>query len=154
MAVRLLILLIIGAALPVAALGQEETVVRDVGVYRDTLDAAAAQPFQIRRLVVPASERVWLDGTPLDTTRYRLDARNGLLWLTGPTPAPGTELVVAYRVLPFELRDVYRLRGITPPEAGDSTAAVTVVEEQPGAGQAPFDPFGDARLQRSRRRPC
>ena len=97
------------------------------GVYRDTLDAASPQPFQLRPIILPRSERVLANGVELDARHYRIDYRYARLWIenagadTDPSADtqtdPGTNadadtlrsLIVEYRTLPFRLRDAYRL---------------------------------------------
>ncbi len=110
------------------------------GVHRDTL--SGAQPYQLRPLVLPGSERIRVDAEPVDTSRYRLDYRYGRLWIDN---AADTAVVVAeYRTLPFDLRDVYRMREIID--------TVRTNEGTPGAQVDPaasLDPFAGSPLTHS-----
>ena len=76
--------------------------------HRDTL--VGPQPFQLRPLVLPGSERIAVGSAVIDTSRYRIDYRYGLLWVEGL--ADTTIVVAEYLTLPFDLKDVYRRREI------------------------------------------
>lgn len=97
---------------------------------RDTLNASAAQPFQLVPIVLPGSERVLADGQALDTTRYRLDYRHARLWVDDVSGA--ASLVVEYRTLPFRFRDWYRRHALTEAQEGEQVArAPPRIEEEP-----------------------
>ena len=114
-------------------------------VHRDTLNIFDTQPFQLRPFVLPGSERVVVDGARLDTTQYRLDAREGHLWLHIEPPSGDSWLAVRYRTFPFQFRDVYRLRGVA-----DTTAeGARRVREATTSEGSSFDPFAGVTLERS-----
>jgi hypothetical protein len=108
------------------------------GFRRDTLDAAAAQPFQLEPIVLPGSEIVLVDGEHIDTTRYRLDYRYARLWVEDVEEAGS--LIVEYRTLPFRLQDFYRLREPVPSEVPP--------QAEPAAAGEPLLP-SSSRLQHS-----
>ncbi len=88
-------------------------------VRRDTLSAAAPQPFQLTPVIIPGSEVVHVDGVSLDTSAYRIDYRFARLWID---ELGGDEQIIAtYRTLPFRLKDAYRLYTITPPDTSGAT---------------------------------
>lgn len=120
---------------------------QDVGVYRDTIDTRQTQPFVLQSFVLPGSESLKLDGTLLDSLQYRIDYRHGRIWLTADTP-PGKTLVVTYRTLPFEFKDVYRRRSVVHVSPGDSlTAAPTDPHDSSDVSGGNL--FGETRLQHS-----
>ncbi|MEX0821713.1 MAG: hypothetical protein WD021_06175 [Rhodothermales bacterium] len=93
-------------ALGAVPAGAQEASTPGGGVHRDTLIASGDQPFQLRPIVLPGSERVLADGAQLDTSRYRIDYRYARLWIDEADTLE--TLVVEYRTLPFRLQDVYR----------------------------------------------
>lgn len=113
------------------------------GLHRDTLDAQRIQPFVVRPFVIAGTERVWLDGVRLDTSRYRIDHRHGRLWMEA-VPPEAVRLVVAYRTFPFAFESVYRRRRV----AATDTAGLRRVVEEADAGTA-YDPFAGLTLERS-----
>ncbi len=119
----------------------------DLAAYRDTLDLLIPQPFPLRPFVLPGSESVYLDGTRLDTTQYRLDYRRGHLRIDGLVPDPRRTLVAVYRTFGFRLRDTYRRRALVAPAAADTAGAVSIVE-RPTRNGAPASADG-SQLQRS-----
>lgn len=125
--------------------------VEDLSAYRDTLDLLQRQPYALRSFVMPGSEAIYLDGTRLDTTAYRLDYRFGRLWIDGLVPDPRRTLVAVYRTWGFTFRDDYRRRVLARPagQEADSTGALTVVEEAGQASERPADAYSGVQLQRS-----
>ncbi len=123
----------------------------DPAAHRDTLDIFAAQPFALRPFVLPGSERILVDGAPLDTSQYRLDYRRGRLWLRIRPPGGDARLVAVYRTFPFAFRDVYRRRRLATRPADSTGALAVVVEEERAdtAGADGFNPFAGLTLERS-----
>lgn len=78
----------------------------NLGVYRDTVRTDLPQPFVLRPFLRKGTEAVYVAGSLLDTTRYRLDYRYGRLWI--PDLAPGASVVAVYRTWGFALQDTYR----------------------------------------------
>ncbi|GIV62339.1 MAG: hypothetical protein KatS3mg044_1205 [Rhodothermaceae bacterium] len=115
------------------------------GLFQDTLAVQAVQPYVLRPFILPGTEEVYLDGRRLATEAYRLDPRHGRLWLLTPVASADAVLVVRYRTLPFELKEVYRRRHIV--EATPEDGAVAVVREEERAGDD--DLFAGLNLQRS-----
>ena len=74
--------------------------VEDLSAYRDSIDLLQRQPYALRPFLMPGSEQIYLDGTRLDTTSYRIDYRFGRLWIDGLVPDPRRTLVAVYRVGP------------------------------------------------------
>ncbi len=134
------------------AAGQEPAQpVDDLSAYRDTLDLLQRQPYALRPFLMPGSEQIYLDGTHLDTTAYRIDYRFGKLWIDGLVPDPRRTLVAVYRTWGFTFKDDYRRRVLASPEAQelDSTGALAVVEEAALASGRSTDTFSDSQLQSS-----
>ena len=124
----------------------------DLAAFRDTLDLFQNQPFRLRPFVLPGSERVFVSGTALDTSAYRLDYREGRLWLERLPRTGDATLVVRYQTFPFPLKSIYRRRGIVTADsaaaAGSAFAGRRVVEEaQPDSAR--FNPFAGVTLERS-----
>ena len=80
------------------------------GAYRDTIDAFKPPPYRLRPFVLPGSERLFLNGTRLDTTMYRIDYRHGRVWLPDRRLRTDAQLVAIYRTYPFRFASVYRQR--------------------------------------------
>ena len=117
----------------------------DLGAYRDTLDLR--QPLKLRPLVLPSTLTLRLNGVPLDTTQYALDARTGDLRLRlDPRPLVTDTLVAVYRTLPFgELDRTFARRRVT--DESDTLGRRRVVEAERTGRDEPL--FGDApRLRR------
>ncbi len=143
-----------------AARAQDGPILLDqVGVLRDTVDISQTPPYRLRPFIRPGTVAVYLGGERLDSTRYTLDHRHGLLTLSEPILDLRDDLVVVYRVWPFAFRDVYGRRAVERADTG-AAGAVVLVEDRTGAPAAglapgtpvgdPFgDPFGQGRLQRS-----
>lgn len=128
---------------------QDSTLVLDdVGLQRDTVDTFQPQPYFLRPFIVPGTETFRLGPTQLDTSEYRLDARQGRVWVerTDLVAAHDT-LFASYRTLPLGLKAVYRRR------APDSTAAdsgtVAVVEAADTTEPSGFSPFAGIDIERS-----
>ncbi|HMB90662.1 MAG TPA: hypothetical protein VKP65_07435, partial [Rhodothermales bacterium] len=117
--------------------------------FRDTLDLLQPQPYVLRSFILPGTEQIYLDGTRLDSTRYRIDYRFGRLWIDGLVPDPRRSLVAVYRTWGFAFKDAYRLRSVVRPDNDSTGTSVAVVEERDQESDEPFDPFGGARLERS-----
>ncbi len=117
-----------------------------LGAWQDTVALALPQPYQLRPFVIPGSERFFFEGRALDSTQYRIDYREGHLWVVSQSARQNAQLVAYYRTYPFDFQDSYRRRGIAAEEA-DSTGALAVVEEAPPTEG--FAPFGGTNLQRS-----
>ncbi len=144
-------LLLIGLLWPARpAAGQDAGVpAEDLGAFRDTLDLLAPQPYALRPFVLPRTEKIYLDDTRLDTTRYRIDYRFGRLWIDGLVPDPRRSLVAVYRTWGFTFKDGYRRRSLSrAPENVDSTGAVVAVEEA-ARQREDVDPGQGVQLQRS-----
>ncbi len=107
---RLVFSLIIFGTLSCGALSADAQERGDI-VHRDTLSGAQPQPFSLRALIVPGSERILVDSVRVDTSRYRIQYRYGRLWID--ELADTSDVVAEYRTFPFELEDVYRMRTIT-----------------------------------------
>ncbi|MFQ5569429.1 MAG: hypothetical protein ACE5G0_07120 [Rhodothermales bacterium] len=137
-----------GTALPVA--GQEVSVpTEELGAFRDTLDLLQPQPYVLRSFILPGTEKIFLDGTRLDTTVYRIDYRFGRLWIDGLVPDPRRMLVAVYRTWGFAFQDDYRHRSLRRAgETEDSTAVLAFVEEELPVEQ-PVEGSGGTKLQRS-----
>ncbi len=138
-------LLLFGAA---PAVAQDSTLVlHDVGEHRDTIDTFQPQPYALRPLIVPGTERLRVGQTRLDTTEYRLDPRRGRLWIHREALVERRDTLFAtYRTLPFALESVYRRRA--PDSTTADTGAVAVVERDT-AGARGFDPFEGVQIERS-----
>ena len=123
----------------------------DLSVYRDTLDLLQRQPYALRSFLMPGSEQIYLDGTRLDTTAYRIDYRFGKLWVDGLVPDPRRTLVAVYRTWGFTFKDDYRRRTLASPEIQrpDSTGALAVVEETTPAAGGSATVFDTSQLQSS-----
>lgn len=141
MRLRLLALLLVLAGAP--AFAQEP--VDDPGAFRDTLDLR--RPLTLRPFVLPQTLALRLDGVPLDTAQYVLNARTGALTLRlDPPPADTSVLVAAYRTLPLAAFAEPVSRRRVAPEA-DTLGQRRVVEGERVGGGDPL--FGEAsRLQR------
>ena len=151
---RLLVLFLVLAGAP--ALAQQDDVRADpsagsgqvLGAFRDTL--GLRRPLRLRPFVLPQTLTLRLDGVPLDTTAYVLDARTGALTLRlDPPPADTSVLVAVYRALPLEAFDAPIARRRLDPAGPDTLGRRRVVEaERDPAGRD--DPlFGETpRLRR------
>ncbi len=115
-------------------------------VYRDTLQIDAPQPFRLQPFIHPQSFELLAGGERLDTTYYRLDAQQGLLWLHRIPPAP--RVVARYETWPLGLQPVYRHRGTVRVDVADTAGVLAVIEDTPRDAPPP-DPFGNSNLQRS-----
>ena len=138
------------AASPVA--GQDPSSrVEDLGVYRDTLGLLLPQPYVLQPFMMAGSEAIYLDGTRLDTTAYRIDYRFGRLWIDGLVPDPRRSLVAVYRTWGFAFKDGYRRRSLVrvEDEEADSAGAVVVEEETLVVAEGSPDTFSGVQLQRS-----
>ena len=145
-----------------------------IGVHRDTLDAIAPQPFELRPFVMPTTLAVYRNGEAIDTAVVDLNPRTGDLFVRPLRRLERTDTLVAvYRTLPFRFRDVYRLRAVQRPDASatgrpeaDSTVAarpdtvasdslrgagpfITVVEETDTTEAPAFRPFEGVSLERT-----
>ena len=138
-------LLFVGAT-PVLA--QDSTLVlNQVGEHRDTIDTFQPQPYALRPLIVPGTERIRVGPTRLDTSEYRLDSRRGRLWIHREALVERRDTLFAtYRTLPFALESVYRRRA--PDSAAADTGVVAVVENDT-TGARGFDPFEGVQIERS-----
>jgi hypothetical protein len=135
---RLLVLLLVLVGAP--ALAQQDDMWDDPGAFRDTLDLR--QPLRLRPFVLPQTLALRLDGVPLDTAQYALDARTGALTLRlDPPPADTSRLVAVYRTLPLGEFDSPLARRRVVPEA-DTLGQRRVVEaerpsDEPLFGETP-----------------
>lgn len=131
-----------------SATAQDSTLVLDdVGLHRDTIDTFQPQPYSLRRFIVPGTETVWVGSTRLDTSEYRLDVNEGLLWVHRDDLIGARDsLFAAYRTLPFAFESVYRRRA--PESTTADTGAVSVVEED-SSRQPGFSPFEGVEIERS-----
>ncbi len=134
------------AAWPAAA-QDPAPLAEDLSVYRDTLDMLQRQPYALRPFLMPGSEAIYLDGTHLDTTAYRIDYRFGKLWIDGLVPDPRRTLVAVYRTWGFTFEDYYRRRVLARPaeQELDSTGVLAVVEVK---RREEAGPAGPASVQR------
>ena len=153
MVARLCLYCVLGGVLlagsePGRVQAQDSTLVLDeVGQHRDTIDTFQPQPYPLRSLVVPGTEVVRVGPTRLDSSEYRLEARQGRLWVRRDDLIEARDtLFVSYRTLPFSLAPVYRRRA--PDTTAADTGAVAVVEED-SARAAGFDPFEGVQIERS-----
>lgn len=90
-----------------SASGQDRSIgLANLGVYRDTVRTDLPQPFVLRPFLRKGTEAIYVAGSHLDSTRYRLDHRYGRLWI--PDLAPGASVVAVYRTWGFALQDTYR----------------------------------------------
>ena len=148
---RLCLLWLVGGLLvlsPTHVLAQDSTLVLDVGgEHRDTIDTFQPQPYALRPLVVPGTERIRVGSTRLDTSEYRLDSRRGRLWIHREDLVERRDTLFAtYRTLPFAFESVYRRR--VPDSTAADTGTVAVVEEDTSRTQG-FDPFEGVQIERS-----
>src|SRR6056297_1218557 len=148
---RLWLLWMVGGLLvlsPTHVLAQDSTLVLDVGgEHRDTIDTFQPQPYALRPLVVPGTERIRVGPTRLDTSEYRLDSRRGRLWIDREDLVERRDTLFAtYRTLPFAFESVYRRR--VPDSTAADTGTVAVVEEDTSRTQG-FDPFEGVQIERS-----
>ncbi len=144
------VIVCLAAAWPAA--GQDPSPsVEDLSVYRDTLDLLLPQPFALQPFMMAGSEAIYLDGTRLDTTVYRIDYRFGRLWIDGLLADPRRTLVAVYRTWGLSFKDGYRRRTLARAgeQAEDTTGAVAVVEETRAAPGAAADAYSGVALQRS-----
>ncbi len=96
---------------------------QEAPLHRDTIAINRLPPYHVRPFIIPASLTVYVNGAPVDTARYRVDARHGRLWLT-PVPDALRDTVVArYRTFPFTFQDVYRSPLVRELQPGDSLFA-------------------------------
>ena len=144
-------LLCAGVLLLVAgpAAAQDSTLaLRDLGLHRDTIDTFQPQPYTLRPYVVPGTETIRVGPTRLDTSEYRLDAREGRLWIERSDLITAHDtLFAAYRTLPFRLRSVYRNR--VPDSTAADSGAVAVVETPDSTARTGFSPFEGVNIERS-----
>ena len=151
MSIRLLVACAVGSILLAgAAAAQDSTLVLDdLGVHQDTIDTFRPQPFPLRHsFIVPGTERIRVGPTVLDTSEYRLDARNGRLWIRRDDLVRAHDSLFArYRTFPFAFQEVYRRRA--PDTTAADTGAVTVVEEEGEQRQGGFSPFEGIDIKRS-----
>ena len=152
MAPRLCLLCLVaglwGLLLSGEARGQDSTLVLDdIGRHRDTIDTFQPQPYRLRPLIVPGTERVRVGPTRLSPPDYRLDERRGRLWVQREDLIEAHDtLFVSYRTLPFGLDRTYRRRSPSRPSTGDDTVAVS---ESSRADTSGFDPFEGVQIERS-----
>jgi hypothetical protein len=131
------------------AAAQDSTLVLDdIGEHRDTIDTFQPQPYALRPFILPGTETIRVGGTRLDTSEYRLDAREGQLWIRRENLLETRDtLFAAYRTLPLGLQSVYRRR--TPASALPDTGTVAVTTTGDTAAADAFDPFEGVQIERS-----
>ncbi len=136
----LLLILLVGVP---TARGQERTVIRGDslgaigdGAFRDTL--SLREP-RVRPFVIPRTLDLRLDGAPVDTADYHLDARTGRIVLTmRPSPPPSAVLTATYRTLPLQrFAQPLALRRVDT-TAADTLGRQRVVEEAGGTDEPLF----------------
>lgn len=135
--VRHLLLLLFFVACVAEARAQERVVIPgdSLGLWRDTLDLHEPR---LRPFVQPGTLTLRLDGAPLDSTEFALDARSGVIVLSAKPP-PGAVLTATYRTFPYAGLHRALARRSTREGAPPSPRA----EEHP-RGQAGDDPvFGE-----------
>ena len=118
------------------------------GLHRDTLVVTPTSEFALAPFILPGSESIRLDGRPLFSEEYRMDYRNGRLWLLAPISGPDSRVFVSYRTFPFALKDVYRRRSIVQVEGRDTTFATASIREERRRNES-ADPFAGLNLRRS-----
>ena len=120
------------------------------GAYRDTIDAFKPPPYRLRPFVLPGSERLFLNGTRLDSTMYRIDYRHGRVWLPDRRLRTNAQLVAVYRTYPFRFAPVYRRRQLAD-STREATAAPRTVVEATDSARSPVSngPPSGIQLERS-----
>ena len=149
MVLRILVVCVVGSvSLAGVGWGQDSTLVLDdVGVHRDTIDTFQPQPYSLSPFIVPGTETIWVGRTQLDTSEYRLDAREGRLWVRRQDLIGARDtLIAAYRTFPFGFEDVYRRRA---PDTTLSDTGAVAVREDTSRQRTGFRPFEGVDIQRS-----
>lgn len=109
---------------------------------QDTLRVHQAN-VQLKPLIIPQSERFWLNGRALESNEYTLDYRFGRLQL-GARPDSNSVLIAQYRVFNFNLQDRYvryRLKTVN-----EDTLLLSGIPNPPEVQNAQF---AGSNLQRS-----
>ncbi len=150
MTIRILVVCAVGSMLLAGgAAAQDSTLVLDdVGFQRDTVDTFRPQPYPLcDSLIIPGTVRIRVGPTRLDSSEYRLDPRQGRLWVERrDLLSTHDSLFATYRTFPFSFESVYRRRA--PDTAAADTGTVAVVEEQTDESSG-FTPFEGLDIQRS-----
>jgi hypothetical protein len=139
----------VGLLMVTGARAQDSTLVLDdVGLTRDTIDTFQPQPYPLRSFIVPGTETFRLGPTRLDSSEYRLDARQGRVWIErSDLVAAYDTLFATYRRMPLGLQAVYRRRA--PDSTAADSGAVTVVEAADTTDGAGLSPFAGLDIKRS-----
>ena len=80
--------------------------------------------WRLRPFVLPATLQLIANGTRLDTSAYRLDARTGQLFLRGSAPADLIQLIAVYETAGFRIADRYGLPGVVRRTATPDTSGI------------------------------
>ncbi|MBT8399078.1 MAG: hypothetical protein KJO98_01265 [Rhodothermia bacterium] len=115
----------------------------------DTLRVTDDRVLRLKPFLVPESVRVFQQGTRIDSTKYEVGARFGVLML-GASFVPGDTVVVSYEALPFTFEDTYRA---VPQVIGNQASVLTgprrTASERDFAGESAGSIFGSSRLRKS-----
>lgn len=114
------------------------------GAHREQFTPEAGPYFPLRPFLIPGSLIIESNGVPLDSSLYRLDARNARIHIQPAVLDTTLDLIMTYRTVPLRAGPVFTFIDTSRAEIdGDESPSAS-----PARAAAAVDPFAGVSLQR------